>query len=40
MAYKNVVKPTSVFDIFEHIVTLLIGGARISKNRYYFFENK
>ena len=27
MAYNNVVKPTSLFDIFEHIVTLLIGGA-------------
>jgi len=27
MAYNNVVKPTSLYDIFEHIVTLLIGGA-------------
>lgn len=27
MAYNNVVKPTSLFNIFEHIVTLLIGGA-------------
>ena len=26
MAYNNVVKPTSLFDIFQHIVTLLIGG--------------
>lgn len=26
MANNNVVKPTSLFDIFEHIVTLLIGG--------------
>lgn len=26
MVYNNVVKPTSLFDIFEHINTLLIGG--------------